>query len=235
MAFTNPDFFALRRNIHSMYTQHAAFEQCTLTHDDLKELFVNPQDYAAVEAAARLYGVDKLNSRAEFTELTPHRLADAAVTYRVTMRGIRRWALPTYANHILPSANEALKEKLFDTALNKLQLSIEYGLVEKTLETLNTVCATPGQVAFFWPSIFIIANQPWARNDFSSKLHADLQKKPKTIPGVSPGLRQACQETALTLAAYQMLGTPPAITEEVSLNWSQVPVTTPLGTIRVSG
>jgi hypothetical protein len=235
MAFSSQDLFAFRRNIHSMYSQHARFEQCTLTHDDVMELFVEPSDRKALQDAARLYHIESLPSRAEFTEVTPHKLAQTAVTYKVNLTGRREYGFPKYALRIQQHASKELQDKLFEMAHSKLQLSMEYKLVEKTLDILNEVCSTPGQVAFFWPSIFVIMEQPWGRADFSAKLREDLRKRPKKIPGMFPELRHACQETALTLAGYQMLGPPPADTETVHLNFTAVPVSTPLGTVRVSG
>jgi hypothetical protein len=235
MAFSGTDYFAFRRNIHSMYSQHERFEQCTLTHDDVMELFVEPQDRLALRNASHLFHIENLPARAEFTEITPHKLAQSAVTYKVTLTGHRDFGLPKYARSIQPHANAELVQRLLGTANAKLQLSMEYKLVEQTLEALNEVCNTPGQMAFFWPSIFVIMEQPWGRADFSAKLREDLRKTPKKIPGMSPELRQACQETALTLAAYQMLGKPPEHIETVQINFTGVPVSTPLGTIRVSG
>ena len=94
-----------------------------------------------------------------------------------------------------------------------------YGRIKQLFEHLNVLCAVPAQVKFLWPSIEVLASIAEEKNKdvpISDKLNSGTRK---SLPFVSPELREACRETATTIAMWQMLpDAPPRDTLGVSVS-----------------
>jgi hypothetical protein len=215
-AFKDSHFASLQTAVKAMSRKHLQFEPCTFSHEDTLNLFVEGKDHNAVHAAAELYGAGNLPYYIALP-LQPLDALKKAVTYTVSMHGRRSFGFPLNAK-VASSAPDYLVTQLMELCARRAEISLQYGLVMKTLHALNDVCTTPGQVNFLWPSVSVIANQV----DDLKKL--PLNVKSKTLPSVSPGLRAACRETAATIALFQMLGDAPTgprtdVQIELNNNW----------------
>lgn len=210
--------------IEKMHAKHRLHEQSPFTHDDALHLLVEAEDHAAVMAAARLYTPGQLPSA---VWLSPYcEPVSLYVETQIKLGGGRDWGFPNYSGgtyqNIVPPSCRAGAETCFAKSAppelvdrfneyidQKARTALEYGLVHKTLQVLNELCTAPSQMAFLWPTIKVMAKA------LSPKHEALFDKKPKTVPGVSPGLRLACQTTATTVMMNQLMSEPPTSNEKV--------------------
>lgn len=221
-AFKQREFSALQMQVHQMYNKHLEFEPCALTHQDMLELFVKPEDHDFVLRVGKLYQVNNLPRGVQFSF--------GNANFELSMRGRYEFAIPLYARDgFATSEVTPAREALNRTLTERLELNRKYALVRATLERITAVCETPSQVSFLWPAINVIAS----RLD-PAPMHDKLAVIPKTIPSVDPALRQAIKETAETVAIFQMLGDPPGANEQVSISMTNsysVKFETPLGKV----
>jgi len=222
-AFKERELGALQVQVSQMHARHLAFEPCTVTHDDLLELCVRPEDRDFVMRVGDLYNVRDLPTSVSIKD------ASSDVHFDLTMRGQPRFAFPKYAHSVITTEGKPGCDAVIAMMKARLEINRAYALVKKTLEYLHAECSTPSQVSFLWPAINVIASKL-----DPMPLHDKLAIVPKTIVSVYPELRQAIKETAETIAVYQMLGDPPATQEQVTMriaNTYSVKHSTVLGTI----
>jgi hypothetical protein len=110
----------------------------------------------------------------------------------------------TYDTHPLVAASPALDAHI--TSI--IDINIDFNYVRKTLEHLDSVCATAAHVAFFWPSIRVLADRAMKLNEqYGSRLvDAIAVNTKKSLPPLNPAIRAACKETAEIITAAQILG-----------------------------
>jgi hypothetical protein len=75
---------------------------------------------------------------------------------------------------------------------------------------LDSLCASAAHVAFFWPSIRILAERAAKIQEASGEKIVNLVNATtkKSVPALAPDLRQACKETAEIITAAHILGKP---------------------------
>jgi hypothetical protein len=215
-AFKPTHFSALQLAVKAMARKHLQFEPCTFNHEDAFNLFIEGENHSAVRAAADLYGAGNLPYYISLP-LKPLEALKKPVTYTVSMHGRRTFGFPLNSK-IAASAPDYLVTQLMELCKRRAEISLQYGLVMKTLNELNEICTTPGQVSFLWPTVSVIASQ------VDDLKNLPLNVKSKSLPSVSPGLRAACRETAATIALFQMLGDAPTqsrtdVQVELNNNW----------------
>lgn len=204
-AFSDKQTGVLLQSISTMYDHHERLERCPVTADDLMSLYVKPEDHDVCRRAKdlfdSLYGGRSLMSRAQIN--------DSVVEFSVALGKDVPFLLPNYARAILDTSSNESRVRLIDWVAERYQLSMTYGRIKQLFEHLNVLCAVPAQVKFLWPSIEVLASIAEEKNKdvpISDKLNSGTRK---SLPFVSPELREACRETATTIAMWQMLPEPP--------------------------
>jgi hypothetical protein len=209
--FNGRDWGDIRTAIVQMQYKHEAFEPCPFTQAEIMELFVEPDDHNAVLTAGKLFGGHSLPSTV--LPIVHSTLTEKPVTFQVSLSAGREFGFPKYAGPIVAGASRELRERFVAYCHSRIEIALAYGLVYRVFEALDQLCKTPSQVAFFWPSIRVIADALPGPREM-------LAKKPKSLPIFPPALREACALADATIAMHQMLGTPPDHNRHVRVSFA---------------
>lgn len=206
-AFIENYYNIIQSEIGNMFAHHQSFERSPLTHEDLMQLVVDPQDYDVVKRASSLferYSFYKSDAAA-FEVNVSDKLVDVAISQNASPS----FLMPKYAKKLSPSAPPEVIHKLVEYLRDYTELSRQYGRVREVFRQLNLLCEAPSQVKFLWPAIELIVNQV-KDNEQRKRMQTRISgNSRKSLPLVPAALRAACRETAATLAMWQMLPVSP--------------------------
>lgn len=212
MAFNSKQMTLLSAVIDRMRDNRLSFEVPPMSIDNIMHTFIREEDHATLQRAGDLLN-DRYQERTIRALVTTTKFGDLRTMIRLAGTkpdGSAMFLVPAYAKEdgnalrtIQPSADlEAYLTSVLD-------VRIDFNYIRKTLEHLDRTCEHPAHVAFFWPSIRIIA-------DYAMKMHEGLGAKiadlvssntKKSVPAIHPALRVACKETAEIITAAHILGT----------------------------
>jgi len=205
-AFNSAHTNLVQMAIAAMHTKHNNMDTCPVTDDDILTLFVKPEDHAICRRANELFASSRYGGRS----LTAKINSDSVDTeFNVALHNGVDFMLPDYAKNIMPDAPNDVVMRLTDWVMWRRELSLRYGRVRQLFNHLNELCSVPSQIKFLWPSVEVLAAlccNEGDQNVIYDKLNSGTRK---SLPPVGPELRAACQETATTIAMWQMLPEPP--------------------------
>ena len=209
MAFNSKQMQMLTSTIDHMAKERQSFEVPPLSADEMLRAFVKPEDIVTMQRAADLMQL-KYQDRTITATLDTKKFSDVRMHARFAGTkhdGSAMPFIPKYAAEngvLLMQVSDALDAHL--TSIIDLRIDFEY--IKSVLYHLDTLCAVPAHVTFFWPSIRIIAEHAVKLNEgYGSKIY-DLVNATtkKSVPAIPPSLRQACKETAEIVTAAHILG-----------------------------
>jgi hypothetical protein len=211
MAFTSKQMSFLMTIIDMMRNERMEFEVPPLSLDDIKTMFIAEEDRSVMQRAADLLQM-RYSDRHIATTINTAKYTDVRMQMRLSgikSDGSAMFLVPKYASEnatLLVPVSDALDAHI--TSMIDLRIDFEY--IKRVLLSLDCLCASAAHVAFFWPSIRIIAERAAkSQPGFGDKL-VDLVNSTtkKSVPALAPDLRQACKETAEIITAAHILGKP---------------------------
>jgi hypothetical protein len=211
MAFSSKQMSFLMTVIEMMRNERMEFEVPPLTLDDIKTMFITEEDRGVMQRAADLLQM-RYTDRHIISTIHTKKYTDVRMQLRLAGTrhdGSAMFLVPKYASEnaaLLTPVSEALDAHI--TSMIDLRIDFEY--IKRVLLQLDALCAVPAHVAFFWPSIRILAERvAKVQSGFGDKL-VDLVNTTtkKNLPALPPDLRQACKETAEIITAAHILGKP---------------------------
>lgn len=212
MAFTVKQLNLLMQALDGMRDERATFEVSPLTIDHILHSFIREEDHAVMQRAAELLQM-KYHDRTINADLDTSKYANVRINIRLAGTrhdGSPMFLVPRYATEnaelLSPIASELLNEHLTAVIDNRL----DFAFVRRTLNALDTLCTSPAHVAFFWPSIRIIAEYATKANEGIASKLIDALNSPtkKSLPAIIPAVRQACKEAAEIVTSAHILGKP---------------------------
>lgn len=215
MAFTEKQVNLLTTAIDGMRDERATFEVSPLTIDNILHCFIKEEDHAVMQRAAELLQM-KYHDRTINADFDTSKYAGVRINIRLTGTkpdGSPMFFVPRYATEngqvLSPIAGEVMG--LLDDHLTAvIDNRLDFAYVRRTLQSLDALCTTPAHVAFFWPSIRIIAERATKVNEALASKLIDALNSPtkKSLPAIAPALRFACKETAEIITSAHILGRP---------------------------
>jgi hypothetical protein len=239
MAFTSKQMTLLMTAIDGMRDERLTFEVSPLTIDDIVHAFIREEDRAVMQRAADLLQM-KYQDRSITADLNTSKFPNVRVHIRLAGNKHDETPMPLVPRYATENATllSPSIEKLLDAHLTSIvDTRIDFGYVKRVLSLLDALCLTPAHVAFFWPSIRILAERTVKHNEGLGSKLIDLVNATtkKSVPAIHPNLRQACKETAEIITAAHILGKPstaPDLRYQLSVYYSNsVKRDTPVGLV----
>lgn len=205
MAFTERRMKILEDSVRKLYARQIAYKSNDLTPEDLLELFVRPEHRQMVVEVVNLCGV---SGQVWFQ----HKLwlGDAGMVVGVNYApngDHPGFAKPSYCGkelHARPDS-PALR-KLTEWASWRLRMGQDWGLVLAVLIKLNSLCGTPSELRFIWPSILPLLSFNEATRDAAVAL--EQFRTPRAFPTVPGPLLEASRHCAGVIAKALLLPNP---------------------------
>lgn len=211
MAFNSKQMTLLSSAIDRMRDNRLSFEVPPMSIDDIMHTFIREEDHATLQRAGDLLN-DRYHERVIRALVTTTKFGNVRTMIRLAGTkpdGSAMFLVPAYAKedgNALRTIQPSVDLEAFLTSV--LDVRIDFNYVRKTLEYLDSACEHPAHVAFFWPSIRIIADYAMKLNEGLGSKIADLvsSNTKKSVPAIHPVLRVACKETAEIITAAHILG-----------------------------
>jgi len=213
MAFNTKQMGLLNSAIDQMRTNRLLFEVPQMTIDDIFNTFIREEDRATMQRAGELIN-DKYMERSIRALVTTTKFGDVRTMIRLAGTkpdGSPMFLVPAYAKDTDNPYHSVRAPADLDGFLTAyLDVRIDFNYVTRTLLQLDALCEHPAHVAFFWPSIRIIADYAMKQNEGLGSRIADMvaSSTKKAVPALNPALRAACKETAEIITAAHILGKP---------------------------
>ena len=201
--FTDTELRLMEDAVRDMYDKHTKFERHGLSVDELYELFCSPEDVLVIKRAVELVGPNSLNSYSYLSAALP--VDGGQVTATVQSSG--KMVLPKTISRdgAIFSQESPLRHRLVTYAAARLDICLRYSRVRQVLVHLTNLCELPAQVQFLWPTIDAIASRVGVEKHRERLLTKLSRRTRANMLAVSPELREACRDTAATVAAFLLL------------------------------
>jgi hypothetical protein len=177
----------VRHNINKLFRRVLWFKNPELTNNDILHAFVSPELRDIALKAHQHFQV--WSPRFSYT-------APCGLTVRVEVSE-PNFAYPkdigrrTYDN--------ASSQRIAEWAQWRLDIGLQWGMVEAVFDELNDRCPSPREVRFFWQPIVLLLGD----HELAEKLRSI--KAPEVLPPLPRELIRACEDTATTIAGACML------------------------------
>lgn len=137
--------------------------------------------------------------------------------------------LPKYPA-LQPDADERYVEAITKWALRAVDIAVECGRLRALIHELNTVCCSPVQFRYVFPSVLALFKLA-PLNPGAPENLVDF-REPRNMPPITPAIRTACRQCAATVTTAMLVGAPegePGVEREVLLNVLDFMVEEPIG------
>jgi hypothetical protein len=195
----------VQENIKALFDRSLKFKRSGLSHQDLLELFVEPEHRKMVVEVVKICGV---GGDCHFSA----KVKGAALWINTTTTDdAPGFAAPEYMGKRIFEKGEA-RERLLAWVNWRVTLGHDWGLVLATFNQLQEQCDTAQTLRFFWPPVVALLGMSEDLAGAADKI--GNYKTPSNIPRLHPALLEACRSTAGTIARAMLLPDPSKVTPE---------------------
>lgn len=197
---------AIDKTIEALRDRMIAHLRPNLTYEDFLRLFVAPDEREICRLAPTVCNLYQTRSAA-----VPNALGLPLLSLHMDdSKGTSAPLIPKNLA-IQDDAPSELVARITPWVIERLSIGTDFGLVKVVLARLDHECTGgPSQLRYMWPSILSLCSLDENLTPFADAIRG--LRQPKSIPSLPPEWRDACRQSAATIAAALLLPTtaPPA-------------------------
>jgi hypothetical protein len=197
----------LRGSIRVLLNRVLHYKKSPLTHADLMEMFVDPDDVEAVKKAGKLFSHARGGGFGHnFVEPGTDNSCRLWIS-SVDTKSKKAFMHPDYmGERFFGNRDGEAMQRLNEWITWRLDASRQFGRVAAVLNRLNEICDDATQVRFVFPTLVALAGSNEGLQDFADKIRD--HKAPKRLPAIHPGLREWVASSEVTVTKALLLPNP---------------------------
>lgn len=194
MPLSEKRYTIINNAIKTLFERRVFYKKTGLTHDDLMEFFVAPEDREAVIAAGKLFSHARGGTFAAKVPDAQGREVKLWVAAQ-DVKGHKAFMQPNYiGKKFFGNPESEAYQRLQEYLSWRTDIGRAFGRTQAVFLELNNRCETVSQMRFVWPSLVALAGVDEATQGLADQIRE--HKAPTRLPAIHPVIRQWAHESA---------------------------------------